>query len=224
MKPFIFQHGTTPWPAELTLLHVYAIVDLESNPELGQLIKEVRAATQGAPLAHIGNDWFHITLYQHAAKPADQVTAAERHTLHAHLQQHLSHIAPFTVTVGPALTYPSGLLLDLHPDEPLNALRRAVEDSAAVALDAADNTYDTGVLHLTESYATAEVSLPQLHQIQRELRRVRPSHAPLHINRVDVVDVTANTQATTITWTSLATILLGSPGTPCLLYTSEAAI
>ncbi len=46
---------------------------------------------------------------------------------------------------------------------------------------------------------------------QRILRRVRPSHAPLHINAVHLVDVTAQTgeQSKTVTWERLATIPLG---------------
>jgi hypothetical protein len=46
---------------------------------------------------------------------------------------------------------------------------------------------------------------------QRQLRRVRPSHAPLYISAVHLVDVTATTaeRSKTITWTELATIPLG---------------
>lgn len=48
---------------------------------------------------------------------------------------------------------------------------------------------------------------------QRLLRRVRPSHAPLHINTVHLVDVTAQTgsESKTVTWDHLATITLGEP-------------
>ncbi|MFI1189319.1 hypothetical protein [Streptomyces californicus] len=41
------------------------------------------------------------------------------------------------------------------------------------------------------------------------MRRVRPSHAPLHVTEVHLVDVTANSTAKTITWETLATIPLG---------------
>jgi len=44
---------------------------------------------------------------------------------------------------------------------------------------------------------------------QRILRRVRPSHAPLHVTEVQLVDVTADSAAKTITWERLATIPLG---------------
>lgn len=51
---------------------------------------------------------------------------------------------------------------------------------------------------------------------QRLLRRVRPSHAPLHISTVHLVDVTAQTanESKTVTWDRLATIALGKPARP----------
>jgi hypothetical protein len=43
---------------------------------------------------------------------------------------------------------------------------------------------------------------------QRILRRVRPSHAPLHVTEVQLVDVTADSTAKTITWETMAEIQL----------------
>lgn len=45
---------------------------------------------------------------------------------------------------------------------------------------------------------------------QRLLRRVRPSHAPLHVNAVHLVDVTAGPQAKTITWEDVTRVPLGT--------------
>ncbi|WP_406373810.1 hypothetical protein OH781_40320 [Streptomyces sp. NBC_01550] len=56
-----------------------------------------------------------------------------------------------------------GLVFDLGPDEPLNELRTAATRAFEVVLGAAATTQETGVLHLTESYATAEVELDHYH-------------------------------------------------------------
>ncbi|MCX4681539.1 hypothetical protein OG413_40785 [Streptomyces sp. NBC_01433] len=119
-------------------------------------------------------------------------------------------IAPFSVTVGSPLPYGTGLIFDLGPDEPLNALRTAATRAFEIVRGRDATTYDTGVLHLTESYATAEVTLEHFHQIHRRVRRVRPSHAPLHIDSIELVDVFADPQAKTITWDHVATIPLGA--------------
>lgn len=98
-----------------------------------------------------------------------------------------------------------GFIFDLGPDEPLNELRTAATRAfeVEVVLGAAATTYETGVLHLTESYATAEIELDHYHQIHRRVRRVRPSHAPLRVDAVVLVDRVANDVEKTITWEAI---------------------
>ncbi|MEV0471884.1 2'-5' RNA ligase family protein [Streptomyces prunicolor] len=214
MKPFTFQQGKDRWHAESTpsLLHVYVAVDLERQPELAELIRGVREATRDDPLTHVGDEWFHITLYQRSQKPASEITEGERQALVAALTEEMKAITPFTITVGSPLPYASGVIFDLGPDEPLNELRAAVTRAFEITCGPEATAYDTGVLHLTESYATAEVSLDHFHQIHRRVRRVRPSHAPLRIESIELVDVTANATEKTITWKSLASLpLAGRP-------------
>jgi hypothetical protein len=211
MKPFIFQHGQRIWPKGLTLLHVYAVVDLDHNPEFAELVRGIRAATKDEPLSHVGDRWFHITLYQLSEKgDAVLVTEVEREALADALRLRLQRVQPFAITAGSALSYPTGIVFDLGPDEPLNALRDAVTAAIEDVRGADATEYSTGVLHLTEAYASAEADSDQ---IQRRLRRVRPSHAPVYIDAVELVDVAADQERKTITWKSLARIPL-SAGAP----------
>lgn len=211
MKPFTFQQGKDLWEAGRTpsLLHAYVTVDLGRNPELSELIRGVREATRDDPLTHVANEWFHITLYQLSSIAAHDVPEAERQALVAELARQMRSIAPFSITAGSPLAYPTGILFDLGPDGPLNTLRTAATRAFEVVYGADATAYETGVLHLTESYATAEVTLDHFHQIHRRVRRVRPSHAPLHIECITLVDVVANDTEKTITWQTLAEIPLG---------------
>ncbi|MFD4258660.1 2'-5' RNA ligase family protein [Streptomyces sp. NPDC058534] len=204
MKPFTFQHGQNLWGNGLSLLHAYVTVDLGRHPELTELIHGVRTATKDDPLTHIRDEWFHITLYQLSQKPASEILDAERHSLVAELTRQMQAIAPFTITVGSPLAYGTGLIFDLGPDEPLNELRAAATRAFEVVRGPDATTYDTGILHLTESYATSEVALEHYHQIHRRVRRVRPSHAPLHIDSIELVDVSASASEKTITWKPVA--------------------
>jgi hypothetical protein len=145
-----------------------------------------------------------------SSKPTSAVPAEERRALVAELTKQMRSTVPFTITVGSPLPYGSGLIFDLGPDEPLNDLRTAATRAFEVIRGTDATTYDTGVLHLTESYATAEVTLDHFHQIHRRVRRVRPSHAPLHIDSIQLVDVFADAQAKTITWDDVARIPLGT--------------
>lgn len=106
MKPFTFLHEREPWPDGLTLLHVYVVADLARNPELAALIAGCRAATADWPLAHVGDEWLHITMYQ-LGTPADQVTEPEREAIAAALRSRLRNVPPFAITVGSALSYAS---------------------------------------------------------------------------------------------------------------------
>lgn len=199
MKPFVFQQGQDSW-VKGSLLHVYVTVDLGRNPELADLVRGVRAATAGDPLTHVGDEWLHITLYQLSQKPAAEIPDDVRRALAAELARQLRPVEPFTVTVGSPLAYGTGIIFDLGPDEPLNALRTATTGAFETVFGKDATAYDTGVPHLTESYATDEVTLEHFHQIHRRLRRVRPSHAPLRIEAVELVDVTADPAQKTITW------------------------
>ncbi|MGW7210039.1 hypothetical protein [Streptomyces sp. NPDC054837] len=206
MKPFTFQQGKDHWKAESTpsLLHAYVAVDLGRQPELSELIRGVREATRDDPLTHVGDEWFHITLYQLSQKPASEIPEDERQALVAALTEEMKAIAPFTITVSSPLPYSSGLIFDLGPDEPLNEPPSAATRAFEVMRGADATTYDTGVLYLTESYDTAEVTLEHFHQIHRCVRRGRSSHAPLHIDSIELVDITANAGEKSVTWQPVA--------------------
>ncbi|MER6530224.1 hypothetical protein [Streptomyces sp. NPDC001508] len=210
MKPLVFQHGQGPWPEGLTLLHACAVAGLSRTPELAGLIAGVRAATEGDPLTPVGDDWFHITLYRLSQNSASEIPADRRQALVAEPTEQIRVLAPFTLTVGSLLPYGSGLIFDVGPGGPLNALRAATTWAFEITRGADTTVYDSGVLHLTESYATAEVSLEHFHEIHRRVIRVRPGHAPLRSDAIELVDVTAELAEKTITWDSLARIPLGA--------------
>lgn len=104
----------------------------------------------------------------------------------------------------------SGVIADLAPDENLAALQTAARAGTRAALGDEACRYQWGLQHLTTAYAHAEADSDAA---QRILRRVRPSHAPLHVDRVHLVDVTAQTDTAskTVTWKRLATIALEEP-------------
>ncbi|ATL32769.1 hypothetical protein KY5_7751c [Streptomyces formicae] len=130
----------------------------------------------------------------------------------AELGARLADFSPFEVQVGSLLSYHSGVIADLHPDDGIVALHRAVREAIRAVRGDEAVRYPWGVQHLTVAYASGAVSSDDA---QRLLRRVRPSHASLHVTEVQLVDVTANSPAKTITWERLATIPLGSTsGTP----------
>ncbi|MDX2546170.1 hypothetical protein ACOT81_27470 [Streptomyces sp. WI04-05B] len=115
-------------------------------------------------------------------------------------------MAPFTVMIRSVLSYASSAIADTHPDHRIADLHTAARNGTRATLGD-DACQYVGIQHLTTAYAYAEADSDAA---QRLLRRVRPSHAPLHINAVHLVDVAADPQAKTITWETVTRVPLGT--------------
>ncbi|MFH8347307.1 2'-5' RNA ligase family protein [Streptomyces sp. NPDC018045] len=207
MKPFVFQHAQAAWPEGESLLHVY-ITPRDQDRELAALVNRGRAVLRDFPITCVEGDWLHDTLDQVTDLYAAFIPQHERAELDAALMDQLAHIEPFEVLVGPMLSYHSGVIADLHPDEQVARLHEVVRKTIRSVRgdDAVRHRWSSP--HLTLAYAHGDA---ESDQAQRLLRQVRPRHAPLHIDAVHLVDVTANSTAKTISWDHIATIPLGSP-------------
>ncbi|WP_406220797.1 2'-5' RNA ligase family protein [Streptomyces decoyicus] len=208
MRPFVFQRAGGQWPEGATLLHLYVQADLSRNPELAALVRDARQALEGFPLSHVDDPWLHITVDQITDQIAADIPQDERDLLVRELSKRLREVEPFDLMVGSVLSSRFGVIADLHPDGPLVGLHDAVRDTVREVRGDEAVLYPWGVQHLTVSYAVQEADSDEA---QRLLRRVRPGHAPLHVDTVHLVDVTADSQAKTITWQHLAEIPLGNP-------------
>jgi hypothetical protein len=211
MRAFNFKQGTTSWDSG-TLLHWYVEVDWD-DPRHDALARLVTGSNQtlldaGFPIASVEHRWLHITVDQ-ISKPAHLIGQAERDKLVAEVSHRVAGIAPFTIMIGSVLSYASGTIADTYPDHELAALHTAARDGTRTTLGDDACQYEFGIQHLTMAYAHAEADSDAA---QRLLRRVRPSHAPLHINAVHLVDVVADSTAKTITWKRLAAVHLASCG------------
>lgn len=118
------------------------------------------------------------------------------------------------------LSYVSGAIRDLSSDEGIADLHRRVRSVLRTVRSPEACQYEWGVQHLTLGYAYAEADSDHA---QRLLRRVRPSHAPLHIDEVHLADARADHQARQITREQLARIPLGG-GRLLAVLVAEAAV
>ncbi|MFE7130807.1 2'-5' RNA ligase family protein [Streptomyces sp. NPDC057638] len=209
MKPFVFQQAEDVWPEGETLLHVY-IAPSDQDRELTALVKRGREALRGFPITCVEERWLHITVDQITDRVGAAIPPAERQLLVAELEKQIAVVAPFDIMVGSLMSYATGVIADVHPDEPLNGLHTVVRAAIQTVRGSHATGYPTKVPHLTIGYATEECDSDQ---VQRKLRNeVRPGHAPMRVDAVHLVDVTADTQAKTITWEHVATIPLGANG------------
>lgn len=198
MREFVFKRGSAVWPEGETLWHVYATPDLRRDTALASLIEGCRSALTGLPLTMVDSAWLHVTAAQISNAVGRSTGEDELQALKAELRSALRAIEPFTIMVGSCLSYHSGAIFDLSPDGDLNRLRDAVGDAIERVRGPGARVYDPGVLHLTLGYATGDADSDE---VQRRLRRVRPSHAPMAIESVWLLEVASDADAKTITWT-----------------------
>ncbi|BBH70438.1 hypothetical protein ACTI_71230 [Actinoplanes sp. OR16] len=205
MKPFELRHGTGEWPAGETLLHVYAVPDLAENPELAKLTQGCREALAPYPLTPVGDPWLHITLMQITDQFGGRYSAADRAELAAALRADLAGFGGFELTIGSCLARHSGVTFDVHPDDDIVRLGAAVNESVGRVRGPAALKYHAGIPHMAVAYAHGEADNAD---VQRDLSRVRPSHAPMTVTAVQLVDVAGDPEAKTITWSLVDTIPL----------------
>ncbi len=187
MKPFEFRPAQGPWSTGESWLFVCLVPDLTRETALGALFQGCREAMAGFPIATVPDSGLRVTLAQVGDAPAGQISPDERDALLAALRSKLQAVPPFEITAGSPLAYATGALCDLE-DEPLQDLitviRAAIRDLRGPEAD----TFHPGVTHLTLGYAYDQASTDEL---ARKLRRVRPSHARLHVDAVHLLEVSA---------------------------------
>ncbi|MFI1189327.1 2'-5' RNA ligase family protein [Streptomyces californicus] len=206
MKPFVFQHAQDVWPEGETLLHVY-ITPHDQDRELAELVTRAHDVLRDFPITLVALPWLHITVDQITDRVGAAIPPAERDALAVELGKQLASVEPFDIVIGSLMSYATGVIADVHPDEPLNELHTTVRAAIQAVRGPGATGYPTKVPHLTLAYAAEECDSDQ---VQRKLRNeVRPGHAPMRVDAVHLVDVTADAQAKTITWDQVATIPLG---------------
>ncbi|MGH3164606.1 MAG: 2'-5' RNA ligase family protein [Trebonia sp.] len=179
-------------------MQVYALVDLTAEHRLAALVEGCRAVAVGYPITLVEDRWLHITLEQITDQPGSAISAAERRELGAALREKLAGFPAFSIIAGSPIANKAGILLDLHPDDRLDALHHTVRAAVHEVRGARSTSYPVLPCHLTVGYAAAEADSDA---VQSKLRRgVRPGHAPLRIGSVHLVEVSPDFDGKQIRW------------------------
>ena len=205
MKPFVFRPRTGPWSSGESWLFVCILPDLDQDQGLAALVQGCREAMAGFPVDVVADPALRITLAQVSDLPSNRIDDAGRELLVGRLRERLGSVRPVEITAGSPLAYATGALCDLEV-EPLEELVAAIRSTIRDVRGPAADSYETGVLHMTLGYAHGEASTDDL---ARQLRRVRPSHARMHVDAVHLLEVSAD-PSTGFSWQSVAEIRLGA--------------
>lgn len=204
MHAFTFKQGSVRCPDGLSLLHVYALADVARSPGLAALTASCRQATAGEPLAHIGDQWLHVTLCQ-VKVPARTLDDEQRAALVAAIGRATATVTSFTITVTEPTRVPTGVICGIG-DGPLGQVRRLVSEAARSVLGGAAIGGDSGMLHMSESYAYGDADDAR---VDEELSAVRPRQATVPVDAVHLLDMRGDQATKAITWVPVARIPLG---------------
>lgn len=183
MKPY-FQ-GEKLWPAGHRELQLYLTPDLTRDEDLANLILGCRDVLTQFPATDIPlpDECLHVTVQPIRTTPAS--TTANRDALVTELAPVLARLPAFTMLMGSPMAYFGGVVLDCHDDEPFNTMIDIVRPRIAAICGSGAVTHEARPAHMSLAYAR---SVQESDPVQRKLRRVRPSHAPLTVDAVQLVE------------------------------------
>ena len=193
--------GSDPWPAGVTTLQFYAPVDLTRNPELAKLVLRWRDALSSVPVTLVEDQWLHVTLEAITDKPAGEISQAERNELAGAVQEALKNVPAYSGTAGSCLAYLSGAIVDISPAQPLLELHRILRHAVHSVRGSGSTAYQPSKPHMSLGYATKTVNSDP---IQRQLRKVDPNNAPLHLSEVQLVEISIDQQDSRLEWETVA--------------------
>lgn len=208
VKRYEFKLGGRPWPGDAAVLHFYAPIDLTlpDNRALAELISRWREVIGEYPITLLDDHDLHCTLEVVTDKRAHEIPAVQRRQLADAARQALVGVPAYRGSVAGCLSYSSGAIVDVSPAAPLTTeihqrLRRAVQ-----AVRGPDSTQSIiSKAHISLGYATEDADSDP---IQKHLRTVDPSIAPLYIPEVQLVEVSVDKATGKLTWETVETISL----------------
>ncbi|WP_340375706.1 2'-5' RNA ligase family protein [Streptomyces sp. SS7] len=185
MKQFVPTFRGQEWESGAGALHLYVRPE-PVDREFHDLAAACREVLGDYPIWCVPDDLVHITIEMDAAAPSTDISTTERTRLITTLKDRLTRIEPFTVLCGSALANRTGAILDTHPDQGLVALQNLVRSALWEAHDTSAIAHEGGRGHASLGYAYDQADSDPL---QSALRRISPSHAPLTVSRLHLLDV-----------------------------------
>lgn len=207
MKPYAFGLGTLDWPDD-SVLHVYAPIDLDLNPDLAVLISRCRQAVADDPIRLVDDATLHITVDALTDPLGSALDDTARNELADAIRLALADAAAYRGYAAGCLSTSSGAVINVSPAQPLTDLHHRVRGAVHSLHGPASTASTPSKAHVSLGYCWQEVDSDL---VQRHLRAVDPSHAPLHIDELQLVEVRADTATGTLTWDMLDRFPLRRP-------------
>lgn len=175
-------------------------------PGAHQLITEYAPVLAGLPMLDpVPPQWLHLTLQ--GIGFTDEITREDVNRIVSAAQARCQHLAPFTVTIGPARVDPETIQMPVHPVEPLAQLRLAIRNAIGDVWgqDNVPEPQNGFRPHVSLGYANASGPATE---VAAALSAHGSRTAAVTIATVSLINLNRDNKA--YQWTDVATVPLGS--------------
>ncbi|MDQ0683657.1 2'-5' RNA ligase [Streptomyces achromogenes] len=176
----------------------------EGQDDVHRLAAEYRSALAplGDSLTPIPDEWLHLTMQ--GIGFVGETKEQDVHSIVDAAQTRLTAIPAFDALIGPAVLDPEAVLLHVHPDGPVRAVRNAIREAIGDVLGEVPEKATGFTPHVSVAYSAQDGAAQPIAQVLSGLN-VTPAHA--RISTAELIVIHRDNKM--YEWEPFATVPLG---------------
>ncbi|MEH0430271.1 2'-5' RNA ligase family protein [Streptomyces stelliscabiei] len=176
----------------------------EGQDDVHRLAAEYRSALAplGDSLTPIPDQWLHLTMQ--GIGFVGETKEQDVHSIVDAAQTRLTAIPAFDALIGPAVLDPEAVLLHVHPDGPIRAVRNAIREAIGDVLGEVPEKAAGFTPHVSVAYSAEDGAAKPIAQVLTGLN-VTPAHA--RISTAELIVIHRDNQM--YEWETFAKVPLG---------------
>ncbi|MGW0926043.1 2'-5' RNA ligase family protein [Streptomyces sp. NPDC002755] len=176
----------------------------EGQDDVHRLAAEYRLALAplGNILTPIPDHWLHLTMQ--GIGFVGETKEQDVHSIADAAQSRLAAIPAFNVRIGPAVLDPEAVLLHVHPDGPVRAVRNAIREAIGDVLGEVPENADGFTPHVSVAYSAEDGPAEPIAQVLAS-RNLLPAHG--RISTAELIVIHRDNQM--YEWETFAKVPLG---------------
>jgi 2'-5' RNA ligase len=176
----------------------------EGQDDVHRLATQYRSALTplGDALTPIPDQWLHLTMQ--GIGFVGETKEQDAHSIADAAQTRLAAIPAFDVQIGPEVVDPEAVLLHVHPDSPVRAVRSAIREAIGDVLGEVPEKAEGFTPHVSVAYSAGDGPTEPIARALADLN-VTPAHA--RISTAELIVIHRDNQM--YEWETFATVPLG---------------
>ncbi|MFG2022326.1 2'-5' RNA ligase family protein [Streptomyces sp. NPDC048825] len=176
----------------------------EGQDDVHRLAAQYRSALAplGDTLTPIPDQWLHLTMQ--GIGFVGETKEQDVHAIVDAAQTRLAAIPAFDVQIGPEVLDPEAVLLRVHPDGPVRAVRNAIREAIGDVLGGVPEKAEGFTPHVSVAYSAGDGPTEPIAQVLADLK-LTPAHA--RISTAELIVIHRDNQM--YEWETFAKVPLG---------------